>query len=183
MEHDDTTLVLACRRGDESAWNVLVTRYERLIYSIALRTGLSHDQASDVYQRVFMLLLEHLDRIDEPSTVGAWLITTTKREAWRLRRRERIAGQLFVADTFADTLIDEEPSPQDQLLHLEEQSHLRTAVAALDTRCQTLLMMLYSSYTSPPYADIAKQLGTSEGSIGPTRARCLQKLRRLLENT
>ena len=181
MEPDDVALVLACRRGDQDAWEALVTRYERLVYAIARRAGLDQEQATDVYQRVFIALVESLDSIERPAQLGAWLISTTRHESWRLLRRARTAGQLFADAGQALELQDDTPPPDDWVLLLEEQQRVRAAVAALPERCRRLIEALFFEPYPRPYAEIAAALGINEGSIGPTRARCLQKLRQLLE--
>ena len=183
MEPSDAALVLACRRCDTAAWETLIGRYQRLIYSIPIRSGLSADLAADVFQHVFATLVEKLDRIEQPDRIGAWLVTTARRETWRLSRREN-ASQLPAGDEHEDdeaaALPDNAPLPDEVLLRLETQHTVRTAVASLDERCRTLLTLLFYRPEPPPYVEIAATLGTSEGSIGPTRARCLQKLKRLL---
>jgi RNA polymerase sigma factor (sigma-70 family) len=186
MEPSDETLVLACRRGDESAWEILITRYQRLIYTIPIRAGLDEQLCADVFQRVFTTLIEKLNQIEQPSRIGAWLVTTARRETWRVSRRERNSGvSLNQADDDENTLVGEladgDPLPEDVVVNLETQHAVRMAVDDLDERCRTLLTMLFYRSDVPAYSDIAAALGTSEGSIGPTRARCLQKLRRSLE--
>jgi RNA polymerase sigma factor (sigma-70 family) len=183
MEPSDEALVLACRSGDASAWERLVDRYQRLVYSIARHAGLDREQSADVFQRVFARLVEHLGQIEQPALIGAWLATTARHEAWRFSRRERMArlGSLDSAD-LAEPLADKSLLPEALMLRLEEQHQVRSAVGALDERCRNLLVLLFYRSDSPAYAEIATALGMSEGSIGPTRARCLQKLRRILDD-
>jgi RNA polymerase sigma factor (sigma-70 family) len=182
MELSDEALVLACRRGDAGAWEALIQRYQRLIYAIPRRSGLNDDQVADVFQHVFAMLLENLDSIQQPARVGAWLATTARRESWRLGRHE--SGVTTSADNEDDpdagALLDTTLLPDELLLRLEMQHQVRVAIAALDERCRRLLTLLF--YQSEPlaYAEIATALGLPEGSIGPTRARCLKKLRGLL---
>jgi RNA polymerase sigma factor (sigma-70 family) len=179
----DETLVLACRRGDAAAWEALVARYQRLVYTVPRRAGLSDDLAADVFQHVFATLVEQLDRIEQPGRLAAWLVTTARRETWRVGRRESAAGRLTRGEDVTEEareIPDTQPLPDELLLRLEEQHLVRQAVEALDERCRTLLLLLFYQPEPPPYAEIATALGTSEGSIGPTRARCLQKLRRML---
>lgn len=182
----DEELVLACRRGEESAWEALVGRYQRLVYSIPYRAGLRDDLAGDVFGHVFVSLVEHLDRIEQPSRIGTWLVTTAKRETWRVSKANRV-GQPAVGHgdphevDFTASLPDSSLLPEEELLRLEEQHRVRTAVSGLDDRCRSLLTMLFYDPEPPPYTTIASIMGTTEGSIGPTRARCLQKLRKLLE--
>jgi len=186
MRRTDKELFIACRNGDESSWEALVDRYQRLIYTIPRRAGLDQDQASEVFQDVFVTLLEKIDDINDPDRLHAWLVTAARRKTWRLLTKERSLRGVH-ADEEDDGeddlahLVDDNPLPDEVLLRLEEQHRVRTAVAALDERCQKLLTLLYYQTEPPSYADIADAFGTSEGSIGPTRARCLKKLLRLLE--
>jgi RNA polymerase sigma factor (sigma-70 family) len=182
VEPKDEALVLACRRGDNAAWELLVQRYQRLIWSIARQSGLSEDLCADVFQQVFVTLAEKLDQIERPASIGSWLVTTARRETWRVSRRERAISSLPNDEETADSLPDESLLPDEVILRLESQHMIRAAVASLDDRCGVLLRLLFFRAEPPPYAELAAILGTSEGSIGPTRARCLQKLRRLLDS-
>lgn len=185
MEPSDETLVHACRRGDAEAWEQLVARYQRLIYSIPRRAGLPEDLAADVFQHVFATLVDKIDAIEQPDRIGAWLVTTARRETWRVSKRARAAPDTLdgnADDENAMELPDDAPLPADVLLRMEAQHTVRTAVEGLDERCRTLVQMLFYAPEPPAYSDIAAALGTSEGSIGPTRARCLEKLRRMLKN-
>jgi RNA polymerase sigma factor (sigma-70 family) len=182
----DDTLLLACRRGDEAAWAELVNRYQRLIYAIPLRAGLDEEQAADVFQGVFAILIERLDDIREPSRLHAWLVTTAKRETWRVTRRliaARSTASTAEDPGVAEALPDDAPLPGEVLARLEEQHAVRTAVDALDGRCRELLRLLFYDPNAPPYTDMAAQLGIAVGSIGPIRARCLERLRRQLERS
>ena len=187
MESTDKQLLLSCRRGDETAWETLVNRYQRLIYAIPRRAGLDDDQAAEVFQEVFTTLFQKLDDIDEPDRLHAWLVTTAKRKTWRVISKNRLTGQMYEPeDESGDRgelakIPDDSPLPDEALLRLEEQHHLRIALKALDERCRKLLTMLFYQGETPAYSEIAAALGTSEGSIGPTRARCLEKMLRLLD--
>jgi RNA polymerase sigma factor (sigma-70 family) len=183
MEPSNEELIQACRRGDGTAWEALIARYQRLVYSIPRRAGLDEDRSAEVFQRVFGKLVEHLDRIEQPARIGAWLTTTARREMWLLSQREGPVQPLTDGDNSEDEinqLPDDAPLPGEALLRLEEQHTVRMAVAALDERCRRLLTLLFYRPDPPPYAEVATTLEMSEGSIGPTRIRCLQKLRRLL---
>ena len=186
MRRTDRELLSACREGDESSWEALVDRYQRLIYTIPRRAGLNQDQASEVFQDVFVTLLQKIDDINDPDRLHAWLVTAARRKTWRLLSKERSwKGVDTESEDDEDSLnlvVDNNPLPDEVLLRLEEQHRVRTAVAELDERCQKLLTMLYYETEPPSYAEIADAFGTSEGSIGPTRARCLKKLLRLLED-
>lgn len=179
----DAELIVACRKGDDDAWQALIQRYQRLVYAIPRRSGMDDEQAAEIFQRTFVKLVEHLDRIAQPDRLAAWLVTTAKRETWRYSQRERTTVDLPGLGENEDDAIelpDTGPLPGDTLIQLQQQHAVRTALAALDERCRKLLALLYYRDEPPAYSEIAQQLGTSEGSIGPTRARCLEKLRRLL---
>jgi len=183
MQPTDRELLIACREGDESAWEVLVERYQRLIYAIPRRAGLNEDQASEVFQEVFSTLLQKLNDITEPDRLHAWLVTTARRKTWRLMSKERRLRPSTdeERDEELTAVVDNAPLPDETLVRLEEQHRIRTALLALDERCQKLLTLLYYRPDPPSYAAIAEAFGTSEGSIGPTRARCLKKMLQLLK--
>ena len=184
MDDSDLQLVADCRRGDQLAWEKLVRRYQRLIYAIPRRAGLNEDQAAEIFQDVFTTLFEKLNDIEDPERLQAWLVTTTRRRT--LRTISQLPGKLRADETgdevidLAEAMRDESPLPDEQLLILEEQQRVRVAVSQLDERCQTLVRLLFYQREPPSYAEVAKILGVPEGSIGPTRARCLGKLLRLL---
>jgi len=186
MQPSDEALVRACRRGDEAAWEALVNRYRRLIYTVPLRAGLDEEGAADVFQRVFTALVEQLDDITKPERLSAWLVTTARRETWRMvRRRTPVlpTGSLDTGGTEAEELPDAAVLPDEQLVRLEEQHAVRSAVAGLDPRCRDLMTMLFFKASPPPYTEIAAALGIAVGSIGPIRARCLERVRRQLAET
>ncbi|MFM2066812.1 MAG: hypothetical protein RLZZ584_1721 [Pseudomonadota bacterium] len=188
---DDATLVARCRQGDGAAWGVLVRRYQRLVHAIVRRMGLDEHTAADVFQTVFTRLMEHLPRIAEPHRLQAWIVTTARREALLVLRH----GQRLVSmsqgdddDTHGDgaarpdwDLADDSPSAEEQLGELQQLHQVRLAFERLDERCRTLLGLIFrDSDEALGYDEVARRLGTPVGSIGPTRARCLDKLRRLV---
>lgn len=183
---DDAALVARCLAGDGSAWTALVERYQRLVYAIVRRMGLDEHVAADVFQTVFSRLVEHLARIADPSRLQAWIVTTAKREALL----QRGIGQRTVSMTRADDsggegdewdLADEAPIAEEALADLQQLNQLRNALERLDERCRGLLKMLFRDEDDAlSYEEVARRLATSVGSIGPTRSRCLDKLRRLV---
>lgn len=185
MEPSDAELVKACRNGDESAWEKLILRYQRLIYSIPRRAGLDEDTATEIFQNVFASFVEKLDRIEQPDRLQAWLVTTAKRETWRLVFRQKNLQTETLHDADEDSeaveLPDGAPLADEVLLRLEAQNQVRNAVEALDERCHRLLRLLFYTAEPPAYAEITAALGIPSGSIGPTRARCLQKLLTILQ--
>jgi len=184
MKPTDQQLILACRRGDQAAWEMIVNRYQRLIFTIPRRAGLDKDQAADVFQEVLTTLFEKLDVIEHPEKLQSWLVTTARRKTWRavleLKSHAQRGGEMEDESELA-TLPDGAPLAEEVLMQLEEQHQVRTAVTSLDERCRKLIELLFYSAEPKPYSEVAAALGTSEGSIGPTRARCLEKLLRLLK--
>jgi RNA polymerase sigma factor (sigma-70 family) len=184
MEDSDLQLVVACRRGDQLAWETLIRRYQRLIYAIPRRAGLDDDQAAEIFQDVFTTLFQKLNDIQEPERLQAWLVTTARRKTLRVISKLRArpgSGTNAEAPENEAEIPDEAPLPDEQLMILEEQHEVRTALAHLDPRCRRLLQMLFYRAEPPSYAEIAAALEIPEGSIGPTRARCLGKLLRILK--
>ena len=179
MRDDPTVIALVTRAsgGDQHAWNELVERYAPLVYTICTRYRLSSHDTEDVGQNVWLLLVEQLGKLREPAALPGWLATTTARECLRVvtaaHKSERL-GTTSLDDSVLfvdDTAIDEE------ILMAERNAALRAGLADLPQRCRQLLSMLISE---PPrsYADIHAELGIPVGSIGPQRARCLERLRR-----
>ncbi len=185
---DDEGLILACRQGDAGAWDVLVNRYQRLIYSIPRRAGLDEGQSEDVFQRTFAKLFENLERIHQPDRIQAWLVTTAKRETLSIIHQQSREPALLDADSrngevHYEKMLDSSPLPAETLERLQEQHMIRSAIEAMGDPCCPLLKMLFYRTDQLSYAEVAAALNMLEGSLGPTRARCLQKLRRLLEDS
>lgn len=181
MVQSDSALIAACRRGDADAWEALVMRYQRLIYAIPVRAGLDEQQAAEVFQTVFEKLIRHLDTLEQPERVHAWLVTTAKRESWRLLRQQTVGGVHVSVDAEeAQELPAGQPLPNEVVQQLEDQHMVRSALQQLEENCRRLLTALFYQESSVPYTEVAAALGIPPGSVGPTRARCLQKLRTLL---
>lgn len=176
----DYDLIEACLNGNSRAWEALLTRYQRLIYSIPLRYGLQEQDANDIFQNVSILLLENLPRLRNRERMGAWLVITTRRECWRALRQRQDAS-LNVDTEPIDEQLSSQPHSEDGFLALERQSIIRSALTQLGPLCQQLLTLLFYAEPRPSYSQIAQELTLSEGSIGPTRARCLEKLTSILQ--
>lgn len=176
----DPELIEACLNGKNRAWETLLIRYQRLIYSIPLRYGLPEHDANDIFQDVSILLLENLSSLRDRQRLGAWLAITTRRACWRMMHQQRRSA----SDPGHLPLDDQIPAPshsEEEFLALERQSILRAAVGRLDSPCKDLLTLLFYSEPRLPYAEIARRLTLPTGSIGPTRTRCLEKLMKVLE--
>ncbi len=174
-----STLLAQARAGDQSSWRALVERYKNLIHSITRTHRLRHADAADVFQITWLRLVEHLDRIEDPNRLGAWLATTARREC--VRTLQRSSRQVLVADETGFHGFDEAAEPVEQrLLCQERDALLQSAFDRLPRRCQRLLRMLMRD-PSPSYEEIGDLLCMPVGAIGPTRGRCLARLRRNLE--
>lgn len=178
----DEELVAACRAGDENAWNILVGRYERLVYTVPFRFGLTPAEVEDVFQSVWLLLLKNLSTLRQPDRLAAWLVTTARRECWERRRGTDFQRLTFVAPgSIPAASWVEEQTAEEIVADYEEYRVLHQALAQLGDPCRRLLHSLYSDASTTSYAEIAAQLNIPIGSIGPTRARCLKKLKQIME--
>ncbi|MGI8333842.1 RNA polymerase sigma factor [Actinomadura scrupuli] len=185
MHNEDVGgLVTSAADGDAAAWNALVGRFTGLVWSVARAQGLSRDDAEEVGQITWFRLADHIGRIKEPDRIGGWLATTARHEALKLLRASRRVGPVPDTDAVAPAVDDH--SPEASVLAAEEAADqaerlhgLWAAFQDLPDRCRRLLGILSGS-PPPSYAEIAAALEMPVGSVGPTRARCLQRLRGLL---
>jgi RNA polymerase sigma factor (sigma-70 family) len=176
---NDGELVAACLSGDEQAWSDLIDRYDRLIFSIPLRQGLSRDEAADIFQAVCLDLVAELPRLRDPQALPAWLIQTTLHRVSKWRRR----NDRYVPDEAGRAALAPAPDTDmpDALIHDVQQTQaLRDAVSGLSDRCQRMVQMLFFETPARPYKEVASQLGVATGSIGFLRSRCLDRLRTAL---
>lgn len=170
----DAALVRACLDGDAGAWDEILRRFGRLVYSIPRRYGFSDADADDVFQCVMTILFRKLDTVRDLDRLSAWLIRTTHRECYRIGKRSGRYAEL-------DRDIEDVNEPCDEDAALWEQRQLvRQGLRRLGGRCEQLLTALFVAPGQPNYEQIARRLGMKVGSIGPTRARCFEKLERIL---
>ncbi|GAA3773065.1 hypothetical protein GCM10022225_70710 [Plantactinospora mayteni] len=173
-------LVSAAADGDEFAWAELVRRYTPLVLSVIRSHRLNRTDAADVHQTVWLRLVEHLGRVREPAALATWLATTTRRECYRLvrvgRRTQPFDPLDDVEASIGALLPPDLTAPDENLLRAERRQALRDGFGQLPARCRELLSLLVAD---PPtsYREIAERLGMPIGSIGPSQARCLRKLR------
>ncbi len=170
----DRDLILACRRGDARAWERLLDAYERLVYSIPLNYGLTADDAADISQATFTILIQSLGRLRDDTRLAPWLATVARRRTWRLlahKRREMVDAHEDVRERESLHGTDD-PRERWELMQWISQ-----ALARLDDRCRQLVLALYFEVERPSYADLAARLSMPVGSVGPTRARCLERLK------
>ncbi|MDD4051250.1 MAG: sigma-70 family RNA polymerase sigma factor [candidate division Zixibacteria bacterium] len=162
--------------GDNAAWSELVRRYQALVYAVVTRAGLSMADAADCFQQTWVLLFRHRHRLHDPSRLSAWLVTTAKREALRLRRRaDRESGDPTDMD-----LASQDPLPDEAMEQLERQAQLEIALKELDPRCRQVVEAFFFAPEDKSYEEIALSFGLSVNSLGPVRRRCLERLKQIL---
>jgi RNA polymerase sigma factor (sigma-70 family) len=162
--------------GDEQAWNEVVARYAGLVWSVARSYRLSSAATDDVVQTVWLRLAEHCGRIRQADRLASWLATTTRNEALRvIRKSGRSTPTAMIDDTAEPTT----PSIEERVTDDVTLTAVLQAFAKLSPEDQQLMRLLCAV---PPidYQTIAEMLGRPIGSIGPTRARCLERLKKLL---
>ncbi len=170
-----TALVESAKAGDSRAWDALVARFGGRVWAVCRAYNLGRADADDVFQVVWMRLVNSLDAIREPDRLGAWLATTTRHESLRVLRK---AGrQIPVGDDAAlDRPDDSAPGPDARLLRTEREVALWTALEGLSAECRRLLRVMLAD-PPPSYLEVSEALAMPVGSIGPTRGRCLNHLR------
>jgi RNA polymerase sigma factor (sigma-70 family) len=172
-------LVAAAAAGDPQAWSRLIDRYAVLIRSVCRAHRLADADGDDVAQLTWLRAVEHIGRLRDPDRFGAWIATTARHECLRVLR----GGRRLVptADEIQGPLFAEHADPDEPALSAERRAAVRTALAALPPRQRTLLRLLHSE-SAPSYEAIGSALGMPVGSIGPTRGRALERLRRELQH-
>jgi RNA polymerase sigma factor (sigma-70 family) len=172
-------LVGAASGGDQRAWQELVSRFNGMIAAVGRRHGLSSPDVSELQQTTWLRLVENLDRIRQPERIGGWLATTARRESLLLLRRA--ARYTAGADQMLANMPSLDlPDPDAGPVAEEREAAVRAAWTKLKPRCREMLSLLTKD-DAMPYKDLARMLNIPVGSIGPTRGRCLEHLRRLVE--
>jgi RNA polymerase sigma factor (sigma-70 family) len=173
-------LVRQAAAGDRGAWERLVDQYSRLIWAMTRDFRLAESDAADVVQATWLRLLEHIDRIEYPERIGGWLATTARHECLRHLAAGKKVMLMHDEESALGDSASHQPDVDERLLADERAQEVREALTMLPGRWQQLLELLMAD---PPasYAEISDQLGLPVGSIGPTRGRCLERLRVLLE--
>ena len=162
---------------------MLVDRYQRLIFAIPRRAGLSEEQASDVFQDVFLTLFEKINDIKQPEKIRSWIVTTAKFKTWALVRGSK---GFYSPETEEEmdaemaSIADKSPLADDVLIEIEEQHLIRSALNKLEEKCRQILSMIYLSEPAASYSAVAAAIGVGESSISPLRTRCLKKLQKIL---
>ena len=173
-EQQTADVVAAAAAGDRRAWEQLVDAYSGLVWAVTRNHRISATDASDVSQTTWLRLVEHIDRLNDPTRVGAWLATTARRECLRVIGQSRRTTPVGTDEELEDRAAP--PLDVDAaLLSLEEQGQVERAMSRLSGRCQELLLLLMSD-PPPTYEEVSMILDMPVGSIGPTRGRCLRRL-------
>ena len=175
-ELSDQTLLGQCADGDERAWTLLVARYENLVYSEALKVGLNEEDAGDVFQQVWLELHRSLPRIRNATGLPRWLIVATRRLSYKVAARAR-----RLVPSITREMVDPGSLPDQELQDVESRLRLEQALDQLGGSCAELLRMLFLQSSKQSYEEISDRTGLAVGSIGPTRARCLARLKKILE--
>lgn len=188
-QKDDAQLIALCLADVAPAWDALIDRYAPLVHTVIRRAGINNSDAHDVFQEVSLILYEHLAHLHSTQRLSAWLVTTTKRAAWKHCRRREMP-------TFSEAIDDEwliesaipigmeiTATPEQSVLFVERQWEIRQSLQQLSPMCRELLTLLYGTEDGATYAEIARALQMAVNSVGPNRARCLEQLRKkLMEN-
>ena len=176
QQRDDLAQLLErLQAGDEAAWEQMITRLSRVVYSIPRRLGLSHSDSEEVLQETLFALFRRVRWIHTPNALLQWAAVTARRQSW-FQLRMRPSG-----DEPDDQLPADWPSPAELLTEIEQHERVRGALASLPLRCRELLEALYFRREKPSYDELSGELRMPRGSIGPTRQRCMAKLSSILE--
>lgn len=174
----DTRLVADCLSGDEEAWAELIEKYKALIYSIPVKYGLPAQEAADVFQATCMELLARLPELREPRALPKWLMQVAHHQCLRWKQQQ---GRLVSRDS-EELPVPETPALAEGLVRqTQEEQMLREAMMALSPQCRRLMEMLFFESPPRPYAEAASELGLALGSIGFIRQKCIDRLRRQLD--
>ena len=175
----DEELLAECLSGNEEAWTALVLKYKNLVYSVPMKYRMSPEDAADVFQSVWAELYNELPRLRRAGAVRSWLITVASNQCYRWKKNRQKWGEPADPEFDIETIAGEAGTALHE--EIEREQVFRDAIQSLPERCQVMIRLLF--YTDPPlpYNELAQKLGLAEGSIGFIRGRCLQKLRRNLE--
>jgi RNA polymerase sigma factor (sigma-70 family) len=177
-EWDDKRLVKECLSGNEDAWAKLVDKYKALIYSVPVKYGLPQHEAVEVFQATCVELLQRLPELRKPQALPKWLTLVAHHQCYRWKRQQQ---RLVSRDAEPDLPVPEIPAEVETILQqTQEEQMLREALAELTPQCLRLVKMLFFEVPPRPYAEVATALGLELGSIGFTRQKCLERLRRRL---
>lgn len=175
---EDEQLVQACLNGDEKAWNRLIDKYKRLIYSVPVKYGLTPDDAADIFQNVCVDLFTNLSKLRKIESIRSWLITVATHKCFHYKKQQRQDVEL---DAMEQEMAEElAPAAPQVMQEVQEEQAVRDAIQRLSPRCAELVKMLFFEQPPLPYTEVAQRLGLATGSIGFIRGRCLNRLQKIL---
>jgi RNA polymerase sigma factor (sigma-70 family) len=175
---EDEKLVQDCLNGDEKAWNRLIDKYKRLIYSVPVKYGLSPDDAADIFQNVCVDLFTNLSKLRKIESIRSWLITVATHKCFHHKKQQRQDVELDALEQ--EVAEDLAPAAPNVLQEVQEEQAVRDAIQRLSPRCAELVKMLFFQQPPLPYTEVAQKLGLATGSIGFIRGRCLNRLQKIL---
>jgi RNA polymerase sigma factor (sigma-70 family) len=172
----DDVLVRECLLGSESAWAELIDKYKNLIYSIPIRSGFSVEDAKEIFQSVCLMILRDLHALREPQALAAWLMRLTARSCASYRKDQFVHSEIA-----PNSALETRGLPENVMQEIEQEQMFREALGEVSPECAHLIELLFLHNPPLSYDEAAAELGLARGSIGATRMRCLEKLRRALE--
>lgn len=174
----DQRLVKECLSGSEEAWRLLIAKYKALIYSVPVKYGLPRQDAAEVFQSTCVELLERLPLLRKPEALPKWLTVVAHHQCYRYKLQQ---SRFVSHDAEAHLRLPETPAIADTLVEqTQEEQMLREALAGLTPQCRRLIELLFFESPPRPHAKVAADLGLELGSVGFTRQKCLERLRRRL---
>jgi RNA polymerase sigma factor (sigma-70 family) len=176
---NNSRLVEECVRGNQQAWHVLVDRYKGLVYSIPMKYGATPQDASDIFQAVWLDVFNELPRLRDAEALQGWLIRVTSHKCYHWKRQQHTATEWNEAALRG--ISDKEPIPPELVAILEREQHLREAMELLPARCKKMIELLFFEQPPLAYDEVARRLSLARGSIGFIRGRCLKRLKKILE--
>ena len=173
----DAYLIAECLKGNEEAWEALINKYKRLIYSIPIKYGASSADAADILQSVYIELFCELSKLQKAESLKSWLMVITSRKCFQWHRQKPLEFTLEnIEEEYPTAIAVSAP----EIVEAEKEQLLREGIAQLPPRCRELVRLLFYEQPPVPYAEVAQRVGLATGSIGFTRARCLERLHKIL---
>jgi RNA polymerase sigma factor (sigma-70 family) len=174
---EDEKLVQECLAGDERAWNTLIDKYKRLIYSVPVKYGFSPDDAGDIFQNVCIDLFTNLSKLRKIESLRSWLITVATHKCFHWKKHHKQDVEL---DAMEQEVAEEIAAAPQMMQEVQEEQAVRDAILRLTPRCAELVKLLFYEQPPVPYNEVAQKLGLATGSIGFIRGRCLSRLQKIL---
>lgn len=175
---EDERLVQECLAGDERAWNTLIDKYKRLIYSVPVKYGFSPDDAGDIFQNVCIDLFTNLSKLRKIESLRSWLITVATHKCFHWKKQQKNDVELDAMEQ--EMAEDIAVAPVAVMQEIQEEQAVRDAIDRLTPRCAELVKLLFYEQPPVPYTEVAQKLGLATGSIGFIRGRCLTRLQKIL---